>query len=270
MKSIIAAATLAIAALGGAAPGHASVQFLTPAAPFPGFAGDGLIGTLWLDVPFDMPLADRTLAYAQSYIGTHQPSARFFASSIDYPRNGSTVNDTTATVADFLGPDAATLSQNVGSRALAHSTSGGAVGFILQFSGYVNSLGCELAGFPGLDFRYCSIYTQSDDGSMVTIGQGAEAAWVSMNDGIHAFSDAPSVHTSEFFNDGLYAINVLYFDGEPVEAGLTLCVGTPGMPCNVVPTSQLYTRAVDEPATLAMFAAALVAAGWRRRRPARA
>src|SRR5262245_12181393 len=82
-------------------------SFGVPNAPLPAAAGRGLSGKLWSAVAIE---SVDDLAAARTYIAANPPNSLFLASTVDYPNgpNGSTL--TSATFAEGLGVDAASLS----------------------------------------------------------------------------------------------------------------------------------------------------------------
>jgi hypothetical protein len=221
---------------------HAAFTFTTPDLPLPAKPGTGLAGTIWADNGNAGGLSGvNDLAAARTVVNTFDPDATFHASQVDYP-NGAP-NVVTVPGTDFntlLGVDAPSLSPaSIGTQDILNS--------VMQFVGFYRADAAnETASFT----------LGSDDGSELII-QGTQ---VLNNDGLHAFpGGGAGPETVTFTTPGLYAIQILFFESQPVEYGIEFADGS-----TPVPQSRLY-RDVPVPATIALIGFGLLGIGFHYR-----
>jgi hypothetical protein len=232
-RAMLAAAVMAavIAADVGAAP---VIIFDKPDAPLPGQPGAGLAGTIWAGIP---PGID-DLAAAAQYAAANQPSARFLASTVSFPKGGSTIG-TDSTFGALLGADAMSLSPDISATVINNS--------ILRFTGFFAA--------PTENFL-TSFWLGSDDGSRLDI----QGLTIIDNDRVHAFPGGGAGPADVLFAlPGLYAIDILFFESEPVGYGVQLRSAAGGDP---VETALLFApepQAIGAPVSLLLFGVGLVA-----------
>ena len=222
----------------------APITFTTPDFALPSFSGTGLVGSVWTNVGFPTSLANRNMSFVQGFITTNTPSAAFVSTSVDYPLGAATVAlDQTTTIAQFLGTDAATLTNpSVGSNPILTAVGSSVNGAIMRFTGFfrVNAAGSVFFNIG------------SDDGADIVI-QGKQVA---LNDGINPFNTLSSPVEVDFTAPGLYALTIDWFDGEFTQAGLEFGTG----PSNsIIGQGLLYQSPIPEPPTAMLFGAGLVA-----------
>lgn len=196
---LLPSAFLLVAGFANAAP----FTFDTPDFALPDTAGDGLTGQLWINVD---PATD-SLAAAQAIIDGGDPDANFLSTNIDYPSTGDTAS-TSATYDDVLDAVGKTTIDNTS------VLSDDVLNTVMRFAGFFAAEAGEIWTFR----------VRSDDGSAVDI-QGTR---ILDNDGIRPFG-GPSVEV-EFTTAGLYALDVLFFESQPIRWGLTFDGGADGSP----------------------------------------
>jgi hypothetical protein len=201
--------------------------------------GSGLAGSFW-DVS-DGDTLD-TLALAQS-VTPGPASATFLATSIDYPNGAADSTSTDTKVSDFLGADSSTLSPASAGDVIVLKS-------VFEFSGLIDIQASDDTN-PGTSDIEVVFAVGSDDGFRLTLG----GVLVSEFDGLRGFGF--SSETAIFQSAGLYAINLLYFEGLATEAGLVLAssIGGSPMALSVIPSSRLYpvdSLAIPEPSSAAM------------------
>lgn len=229
---LVAAVVAAAAAAGaGAAP---LVVFDTPDAPLPGQPGTGLAGTIWVQVP---PGTD-DLAAAAQYAVANPPSAGFLASTGSFPKAGSTIG-TGSTFGALLGADAASLSPDISATVINNS--------ILRFAGFFAA--------PTANFM-TSFWLGSDDGSRLDI----HGLTILDNDGVHGFPGGGAGPVDVMFAEpGLYAIDILFFESEPVDYGLQLRTTAGGGPVDTAFLFAPVPHAIGAPLSVLLFGVGLVA-----------
>jgi hypothetical protein len=203
--------------------------------------GTGLAGTFW-DSPDDQDLSN--LATADT-VSSGAVTATFLATTIDYPDGATDSVSTDTLVKDFLGVDAATLSPSAaGDLTILRS--------VLKFTGFIEILAVDDidASTPEIELGFS---VGSDDGFRLRIG----GVLVSQFDGLRGFSFTSE--TAVFAAPGLYAIDLLYFEGLASSAGFAFASSIGGSAANqsIVPADRLFTSlsaAVPEPASLALCA----------------
>ena len=250
-KAVVAAMLLAST--------HAQAQLMTFSTPnfaLPAHSGDGLIGDIYANVPFPAALSDRDLAFARNYIDApHTASGSFVAGTVNFPQSGATIS-TSASFADFLGANAATVQD----------------GAMTRSDLLPNSIHNSIIEFNGFFANYIANTTftfqlSSDDGSSLSI----QNTPVITSDGIHPFgSTGPESVT--FGDVGLYAINILYFEAEPNDAGIEWKVEDSANPGSFIGVNQalLFTSQIPLPGSVALLALGAFAGFSQRRKPATA
>lgn len=155
----------------------------------------GLFGEFW-DAGSD-DLDD--LADALSIIGARQADATFVSTAVDYPNGAALLSDDTDTLAQFLGADAASLSGE------ADNTLDG--NFILRLTGQIT-----------LDAGAHDFQVFSDDGFRLTVDGAVIDAFL----GLRSFgTNGPQTVT---LPGGPLDFELIFFDGNPISAGLELLV----------------------------------------------
>ena len=239
--TIIVAAVMVAA---GSAAQAVTFTFVNADAPLPAVPGNGLNGEVWTGVDVN------DLGAARAYIASNAPDATFLSTTVDYPNGTAGSLSTSSTFATALGTDAATLSDpTVASLQVLNS--------ILKFSGFLRI---------DAPTTILALGVGSDDGSDLVI-QGTQ---VIANDGIHPFPGGNAGPTDvTFLEAGLYQLEVLFFESQPVQWGLEFFVGAPGAG-TPVPTTHLYTSLgppiIPVPAGLPLLFTGLVGLAVVRRK----
>lgn len=215
MKETMKFSLAGIVALFGANAMAATFTFTTADLPLPASAGAGLTGQLWTNVPSDTD----TLAQARSIVAGGFATANFLATTVDYPTGPTSTASTSATYATVLDATAQATLDN------PSILSDDVLNTVMRFSGF---FGVQTAG-EVWDFSILS-----DDGSDVVI-QGTQ---ILDNDGIHGFS-GPIIDV-EFSEPGLYAMDILFFESQPVAWGLEFRGGLNGAAPTTALTDRLY------------------------------
>jgi hypothetical protein len=204
----------------------------------------------------------QSLSQAASMIASSGgPTATFMTRSICYPDCASnTVNDSSVTMAQYVGSNATNFTYTVPNS---------------QIPTQISSTAMVITGYIAI--TQAGTYTfnlGSDDGSALIIG----GQTVVNNDGRHSFQTNTSMAT--FTQVGLYAITLDYFEASGA-AGLDLYASDPtgacviGRAANCAPGtastnlfySSLPTGSVPEPASLFVMGSGLAGlAALRRRR----
>ncbi len=193
----------------------AAFTFTAPDLPLPATTttGNGLTGQLWNNVD---PGTD-TLAQAEAIIAGGFATANFLSTTVDYPAGSAGAASVFATYNDILDATGKTTIDNTA----------------VLTDDVLNTV-MRFAGFFGV-FEANEVWTfsiLSDDGSAVDIS----GTRILSNDGIHAFG-GPST-TVEFTAPGLYALDIEFFESQPVEFGLEFRGGL----ANTTPTTAISDR----------------------------
>lgn len=261
MRTFLARCLVATAsAMAVQAASAATHTFTTPSQPLPASPGNGLTGQLWANVN---PATD-TLAAAQAIIAAGVATANFLSTTVDYPAGATAVTSTSATYASVLDATATATLDN------AAVLSDDVLNTVMRFAGF-------FAVFSANEEWTFQIL--SDDGSAVDI-QGTR---VLNADGIHAYGGAST--TVAFTTPGLYALDVLFFESQATEWGLTFSGAQTGGALTSALTPRLYSliehadpsdprlgsiaTGVPEPGGVALLALAGAAAAAGGRRPRR-
>lgn len=246
----------AVTGLGAALAPTASAQVTvtaSPSAPPQGPTGTGLNGFYY----GRQPGVANTNAAVDAFIAANSPLATFTATTIDYPKGAGDTTGNTTQLSTFLGADFATFSNPaLGTNPLDNH--------IFAFTGFINitaAMDNNLAA-AGIQVLFG---LGSDDGSRFRIG----GQTIIDNGGNHPFTTV--TQTATFSAAGLYAMDIIYYEGNVV-TGIDFTAQTSPTASRVtVPTTMLFPGAVTaapEPSAvlLAASAALLPAVALRTRR----
>ncbi|MCP5007976.1 MAG: hypothetical protein GY941_29190, partial [Planctomycetes bacterium] len=211
------------------APRTASSVTIPISSLVPGVGiGDGLVGEF-----YDSNVTSNIAA--DSFIGSHSPSASFVSTLMDYPNGsgGTTLN--TQSVGTFLGIDDPGITTPLGSS-------------IFLFSGFIE-IDKTFDETPTTAPVDVSFAIRSDDGMRLKIGGITVTEFTSPRQ----FSDTPTIITASFDQAGLYPVEILYWNMSAGNRGaIEWYTSIPGGPANtssnipnggIVPTSILSTTA---------------------------
>lgn len=244
-RLVISFAALAAVALGATIP--------PPGAPVPPTPGTGLVGQIWQFVDSNGDPAEAgwtSLAEARTAlgVGANPPNATFLATTLDYNTAAYAMpNSSFVTVNDFLGADAASLSNAAfGLRQLRS--------VYIRFTGFV-----AIPMSPVT--QVIEFGTGSDDGIILRI-KGLD---VSGYDGNRSFGSEAG--DAEFAEGGLYPIEIEYFNAEDDGAAMRILWDPEKDGSqNAIPVANLY--AIPEPGTWVAAATGLAILALRARRRA--
>lgn len=192
----------------------AAFTFDTPDFAIPATTGDGLTGQLWINVPGSTD----SIAASEAIIAGGNPDANFLSTVVDYPSGATGSASTSLTYGDVLD------GVGIGSIDNTAVLTDDVLNTVMRFSGFFKAYANEVWTFSVL----------SDDGSAVDI-QGTR---ILNNDGIHGFGGPTT--TVEFKTDGLYALDILFFESQVSQWGLEFRGGLNGASPTTAISDRLY------------------------------